>query len=264
MTSALWNSPSRNGDAARSIVSATCSHPRAGGDKGLLRVTSSRWEKSLLQGSGFPLTNSPWPRWNCSSTWSRSSNAPIPCHPFVGRPYKRRDQIRVVRGRLPRPPLHRKPVRDVLEVRNEPDDPAKQRDRHTLLCRRSNIGPGGVVETVSGARRRMSSLNVNRRWRTKQKGGPGSSPLPTGRENSYSLTTGRKHCWSMKRSCSFGSIGDGVLMSRQLNGNRGRTADRVGDDPVGPARDPITTVGSESIRRTGASHEGTVAWARMT
>jgi hypothetical protein len=42
----------------RSIVSATCSHPCAGGPRGLARVTSSRWENISLLGSGLPLTNS--------------------------------------------------------------------------------------------------------------------------------------------------------------------------------------------------------------
>ncbi len=40
------------------VTSATCSHPRAGGPKGLARVTSSLWENSLLTGSGFPFKNS--------------------------------------------------------------------------------------------------------------------------------------------------------------------------------------------------------------
>ena len=36
--------------------------PRTGGNKGLLRVTSSPMEKNVLQGSGFPLANSPCAR----------------------------------------------------------------------------------------------------------------------------------------------------------------------------------------------------------
>src|ERR687889_2347809 len=43
-SSMLVISPSLNCDAARSMVAATCSHPRATGPKGLARVTSSRWE----------------------------------------------------------------------------------------------------------------------------------------------------------------------------------------------------------------------------
>jgi hypothetical protein len=40
-------------------------------------------------------------------------------------------------------------------------------------------------------------------------------------------------------------------------------ADRAAGDRVGPARQPITTVGSASDRRTRASHRGTIAWGRM-
>jgi hypothetical protein len=54
--------PRQHSQEARSIVQATCSHPRAEGDKGLSRVTSSRWERSFFTGSGFPLTNFPCAR----------------------------------------------------------------------------------------------------------------------------------------------------------------------------------------------------------
>src|SRR5215218_10303694 len=48
MISEPTNSPSLRSDALRSRVSATSSHPRTGGKKGLARVTSSRWENSSL------------------------------------------------------------------------------------------------------------------------------------------------------------------------------------------------------------------------
>jgi hypothetical protein len=52
------NSPSLTCDAACSAVLTICSHPCAGGPKGLARVTSSRWENSFSVGSGFPFKNS--------------------------------------------------------------------------------------------------------------------------------------------------------------------------------------------------------------
>src|SRR6266702_8807273 len=66
-------SPSLTCEAARSIVAATCSHPRTGGPRGLARVTSSRWENTILLGSGFPFANSPSARWYCSTTSSKSN-----------------------------------------------------------------------------------------------------------------------------------------------------------------------------------------------
>src|SRR5215212_10950838 len=59
------------------MVLATSSHPRAGGDKGLLRVTSSPCDHNSLTGSGLPLTNSPCTWWNRSISWSTSSTADI-------------------------------------------------------------------------------------------------------------------------------------------------------------------------------------------
>ena len=55
-------SPSLYCDAARSMIPAISAHPRPTGPKGLPRVTSSRWENSVLAGSGFPFTNSPHAR----------------------------------------------------------------------------------------------------------------------------------------------------------------------------------------------------------
>src|SRR5687768_5270148 len=69
----IW--PSLNCNAARFMVEATCSHPCAGGDKGLLRVTSSLWENRSFIGSEFPFRNSPCARLNRSI--SSSSSSPV-------------------------------------------------------------------------------------------------------------------------------------------------------------------------------------------
>lgn len=50
-------SPSRSWEAARSKVFSTSFHPRAGGPRGLAKVTSSRRENSFFLGSGSPFTN---------------------------------------------------------------------------------------------------------------------------------------------------------------------------------------------------------------
>src|SRR5215217_6665634 len=70
-------SPALNTSAPRSWASRTSSHPRAGGPKGLARVTSSRWENSSCTGLGLPLTNSCPARLKRSSTPSRTSTSAI-------------------------------------------------------------------------------------------------------------------------------------------------------------------------------------------